>query len=70
MLLTSGGRQCKDYRPDVVGERQTRDTHVEPMAIRKPFDGAEFQVALDRTISCLTLARQHATLRRHLATEQ
>jgi hypothetical protein len=33
-------------------------------------DGAEFQAALDRTISCLTLARQHATLRRHLGTEQ
>jgi CheY-like chemotaxis protein len=54
---------------------------VEPMAIkalrhgasdylRKPFDGAEFQSALDRTISYLTLARQHATLRRHLGTEQ
>jgi FixJ family two-component response regulator len=58
-----------------------RDTHVEPMAIkalrhgahdylRKTLDGAEFQAALDRTISCLTLARQHATLRRHLGTEQ
>ena len=38
--------------------------------LRKPLDGAEFQAALDRTISCLTLARQHATLRRHLGTEQ
>lgn len=66
---------------DVVGERQHRDTHVEPMAInalrhkaddylRKPFDGAEFQAALDRTISRLTLARQNAALRRHLGTEK
>ena len=40
-----------------------------PETLRKPFDGAEFQVALDRTISCLRLARPHATLRRHLGTE-
>lgn len=37
--------------------------------LRKLFDGAAFQ-ALDRTISCLTLARQSATLRRHQGTEQ
>jgi DNA-binding response OmpR family regulator len=58
-----------------------RDTPVELMAIkacgtgaddylRKHLDGAEFQATLDRTISCLTLAWQHATLRRHLGTEQ
>jgi len=55
--------------------------HAEPMAInalrrgadddlRKPFDGAEFQAALDRTILRLTLARQNAALRRHLGTEK
>ena len=57
---------------DVVGERQHRDTYVEPMAIneRKPFDGAEFPAALDRTISRLTLARQNAALRQHLGTEK
>jgi hypothetical protein len=38
--------------------------------LRKHLDGAEFQATLDRTISCLTLAWQHATLRRHLGTEQ
>jgi serine phosphatase RsbU (regulator of sigma subunit) len=38
--------------------------------LRKPFDGAEFQAALDRTISRLTLARQNAALRRHLGIEQ
>ena len=37
--------------------------------LRKPLDGAEFHATLDRMISCLTLARQHATLRRHLGTE-
>ncbi|MDO8681094.1 MAG: SpoIIE family protein phosphatase [Acidobacteriota bacterium] len=37
--------------------------------LRKPFDGAEFQAALDRTISRLTLARQNAALRRHLGIE-
>lgn len=37
--------------------------------LRKPFDGAEFQAALDRTMSRLTLARQNAALRRHLGIE-
>jgi sigma-B regulation protein RsbU (phosphoserine phosphatase) len=37
--------------------------------LRKPFDGAEFQAALDRTISRLALARQNAALRRHLGIE-
>ena len=37
--------------------------------LRKPFDGAEFQAALDRTISRLTLARQNSVLRRHLGIE-
>jgi DNA-binding response OmpR family regulator len=37
--------------------------------LRKPLDGAEFQAALDRTISRLTLARQNVALRRHLGTE-
>ncbi len=37
--------------------------------LRKPFDGAEFQAALDRTITRLTLARQNAVLRRHLGIE-
>lgn len=37
--------------------------------LRKPFDGAEFQAALDRTVSRLTLARQNAALRRHLGIE-
>ena len=37
--------------------------------LRKPFDGAEFQAALDRTIARLTLARQNAALRRHLGIE-
>ncbi len=37
--------------------------------LRKPFDGAEFQAALDRTISRLTLTRQNAALRRHLGIE-
>jgi sigma-B regulation protein RsbU (phosphoserine phosphatase) len=37
--------------------------------LRKPFDGAEFQAALDRTISRLTLARQNTALRRHLGIE-
>jgi sigma-B regulation protein RsbU (phosphoserine phosphatase) len=34
--------------------------------LRKPFDGAEFQAALDRTLSRLTLTRQNTALRRHL----
>jgi serine phosphatase RsbU (regulator of sigma subunit) len=38
--------------------------------LRKPFDGAEFQAALDRTITRLTLARQNAVLRRHLGIER
>jgi sigma-B regulation protein RsbU (phosphoserine phosphatase) len=38
--------------------------------LRKPFDAAEFQAALDRTISRLTLNRQNAVLRRHLGLEQ
>jgi serine phosphatase RsbU (regulator of sigma subunit) len=37
--------------------------------LRKPFGGSEFQAALDRTISRLTLARQNAALRRHLGIE-
>jgi serine phosphatase RsbU (regulator of sigma subunit) len=37
--------------------------------LRKPFDGTEFQAALDRTISRLTLSRQNAALRRHLGIE-
>jgi len=37
--------------------------------LRKPFDGAEFQAALDRTMTRLTLARQNAALRRHLGIE-
>ena len=37
--------------------------------LRKPFDGAEFQAALDRTMTRLTLARQNAALRRHLGLE-
>lgn len=37
--------------------------------LRKPFDAAEFQAALDRTISRLTLTRQNAALRRHLGIE-
>lgn len=37
--------------------------------LRKPFDGAEFQAALDRTLTRLTLARQNAALRRHLGLE-
>jgi serine phosphatase RsbU (regulator of sigma subunit) len=37
--------------------------------LRKPFDGAEFQAALDRTISRLTLSRQNTVLRRHLGIE-
>ena len=37
--------------------------------LRKPFDGAEFQAALDRTLTRLTLARQNAALRRHLGIE-
>jgi phosphoserine phosphatase RsbU/P len=34
--------------------------------LRKPFDRAEFQAALDRTLTRLTLARQNAALRKHL----
>ncbi|HYB96828.1 MAG TPA: SpoIIE family protein phosphatase [Vicinamibacterales bacterium] len=34
--------------------------------LRKPFDGAEFQAALDRTFTRLTLARQNTALRKHL----
>jgi serine phosphatase RsbU (regulator of sigma subunit) len=34
--------------------------------LRKPFDRAEFQAALDRTFTRLTLARQNAALRKHL----
>ena len=41
-----------------------------PETLRKPFDGAAFQAALDRRISRLTLALQNATLRRHLGTEK
>jgi hypothetical protein len=41
-----------------------------PEALRKPFDRAEFQAALDRTISRLTLALQNAALRQHLGTEK
>jgi len=37
--------------------------------LRKPFDSAEFQAALDRTIARLTLARQNNALRRHLGIE-
>jgi phosphoserine phosphatase RsbU/P len=37
--------------------------------LRKPFDRAEFQAALDRTITRLTLARQNAVLRKHLGIE-
>jgi sigma-B regulation protein RsbU (phosphoserine phosphatase) len=37
--------------------------------LRKPFDAAEFQAALDRTIARLTLARQNTALRRHLGIE-
>ena len=37
--------------------------------LRKPLDGAEFQAALDRTISRLPLARQKVALRRHSGTE-
>lgn len=37
--------------------------------LRKPFDGAEFQAALDRTLTRLTLARQNTVLRRHLGIE-
>ena len=37
--------------------------------LRKPFDRTEFQAVLDRTIERLTLARQNATLRRHLGIE-
>jgi sigma-B regulation protein RsbU (phosphoserine phosphatase) len=38
--------------------------------LRKPFDRAEFQAALDRTLTRLTLARQNSALRRHLGLEQ
>ena len=37
--------------------------------LRKPFDAAEFQAALDRTVTRLTLSRQNAALRRHLGIE-
>jgi len=37
--------------------------------LRKPLDGAEFQAALDRTISRLTLARHNVALRRQLGTK-
>lgn len=37
--------------------------------LRKPFDAAEFQAAVDRTTSRLTLARQNTALRRHLGIE-
>ena len=37
--------------------------------LRKPFDGAELQAALDRTLARLTLARQNSALRRHLGLE-
>lgn len=38
--------------------------------LRKSFDSTEFQGALDRTISRLTLARHNAALRRRLGTEK
>jgi serine phosphatase RsbU (regulator of sigma subunit) len=37
--------------------------------LRKPFDRTEFQAALDRTLTRLTLARQNTALRRHLGIE-
>jgi serine phosphatase RsbU (regulator of sigma subunit) len=37
--------------------------------LRKPFNAAEFQAALDRTLTRLTLSRQNSTLRRHLGIE-
>jgi hypothetical protein len=50
--------------------KRSDSTARDARALRKPFDGAEFQAALDRPISRLTLARQNAALRRHLGTEK